>query len=45
MLRRQIDADSDAIGLGLGVLRSGGLGRGRTLLGPDLIVHFHRGRA
>jgi hypothetical protein len=40
MLRRMVRADSDAIGVGLGGLGSGGFGGGRMPLGPDLTSQF-----
>jgi hypothetical protein len=40
MLRQMVHADSNAIGVGLGGLGSGGFGGGLTLLGPDLTSQF-----
>ena len=40
MCRRGVVVDADLIGLVLGGARSGGLGGGRTPLGPDLVSQF-----
>jgi hypothetical protein len=40
MLRQKVRADFDAIGVGLGGLRSGGFGGGWTPLSPNLTSQF-----